>query len=164
MDYRNIDNILNKYFEGISGIQEEKILKAYFNSDQVKPEHASYKPMFDYFTHQSYISNPRPVRIETQYQSKKNYKLAIAAAVLGFGVLVGVARKDLASVLGHPKATHIQVSNNDPVKKKEAIKEIHKYSENLNKGVEQTGALSIFGATTHKIFNIDKSNKKHTKK
>ncbi len=164
MDYRNIDNILNKYFEGISSLQEEKTLKAYFDSDQVKPEHTSYKPMFDYFTHQSYESNPRPVQIKTQYRSKKNYKLAIAAAVLGFGVLIGVARKDLASVLGQPEATQVQVSNNDPVKKKEAIKEIHKYSENLNKGIEQTGALSIFGATTHKIFNIDKSNKKHTKK
>lgn len=45
----NIDNILNHYFEGISTTGEEKILKDYFRSNQIAPQHEMYQPLFDLF-------------------------------------------------------------------------------------------------------------------
>lgn len=45
----NIDELLNKYFEGETTSAEESQLRAFFASDDV-PEHLSvYKPLFAYF-------------------------------------------------------------------------------------------------------------------
>ncbi len=49
MDYKKINQLLEKYWEGESTVQEEQQLKAYFNSDQVVKEHQEYAPLFQYF-------------------------------------------------------------------------------------------------------------------
>ena len=44
----NIDSLLNKYFEGETTLEEEQMLRAYFNQDNL-PEHLKeLAPMFDY--------------------------------------------------------------------------------------------------------------------
>ena len=158
MDYRNIDNILNKYFEGISGVQEEKILKSYFSSGQVKPEHASLKPMFDYFEHQSNVINPKPIRLKQKRKSNRKFIAGAAALIIGLGLITQIAYKDITKA-SNLDSSSIQVSANNLEKKKEIVKEVKKYSKKVNKGIEQAGALSIFSATTHKIFNINKDKK-----
>jgi hypothetical protein len=45
-----IDEILDKYWEGQTTLQEEQELRSYFRSDRVSPEHEVYRPMFDYQT------------------------------------------------------------------------------------------------------------------
>lgn len=47
MEY--VNKILNKYFRGETSVDEEDILRLYFKSDQIAPEHMPFKPLFDAF-------------------------------------------------------------------------------------------------------------------
>lgn len=49
MDYKTINELLDKYWEGETSIAEEKILQKYFNSDAVAEELKAFQPMFQYF-------------------------------------------------------------------------------------------------------------------
>lgn len=49
MNTNEIEILLDKYFDGISTTDEEKILKRYFSSDEVAPHLAEYRAMFGYF-------------------------------------------------------------------------------------------------------------------
>ena len=45
---KKIDNILEKYFEGETTLDEEKLLRSYFQSGKVTDEHLAYAPIFRY--------------------------------------------------------------------------------------------------------------------
>lgn len=51
-----INNILDLYFEGKTSLEEEKILKKYFASDNVLAEHKMYLPLFQTFEKEKYDS------------------------------------------------------------------------------------------------------------
>ncbi len=48
-DTTEIKNLLERYFEGETSIEEEEVLHAYFKSGEVAPEFRKYAPMFSYF-------------------------------------------------------------------------------------------------------------------
>lgn len=52
----NIDQILEKYWQGESSLQEEQILKEYFASGDIDTKHAKMAPMFGYFKAQQEVS------------------------------------------------------------------------------------------------------------
>ncbi|MDH6534284.1 hypothetical protein D0T51_06250 [Parabacteroides sp. 52] len=59
----NIENLLNKYFEGETSAEEERLLRQFFTSQEV-PEHLfSYIPLFAYFDQE--------IEKETKGQKKK---------------------------------------------------------------------------------------------
>ncbi|MGC3978972.1 MAG: hypothetical protein QM751_12550 [Paludibacteraceae bacterium] len=43
---KRIDELLEKYIAGTTSLPEEKELKTYFNSNEVKTEHKRYLPLF----------------------------------------------------------------------------------------------------------------------
>lgn len=45
----DIDNLLEKYFNGVSSTDEEKRLKNYFKGTDILPEHEVYRPLFAVF-------------------------------------------------------------------------------------------------------------------
>lgn len=47
-DTNNIDAILNKYWDGVSSLKEEQLLKNYFSSSDIAAEHLVFKDLFDY--------------------------------------------------------------------------------------------------------------------
>lgn len=49
MKATEIKDLLNKYFEGATSLEEEETLKSFFNSDQVPLEFQSYIPHFQFF-------------------------------------------------------------------------------------------------------------------
>jgi len=158
MDYRKIDNILNKYFEGTSTLEEEKLLRQYFASGHVAEAHQAYKPMFQYFEHAQNVTNPLPVRLEENRRNYKKYYAAAAALIIGLG-LSGLLQTGFKLQPKNMQTGNIQVSNQNPEKKKEAVKEIKKLARNVNDGIQKTGAISIFGTTTKKVFNIKNKKK-----
>ncbi len=46
MDYKKIQNLLEKYWEGNTSIQEENILQEYFESNMIEKEHLPYQSFF----------------------------------------------------------------------------------------------------------------------
>lgn len=45
----NLNDILNRYFEGETSAEEERQLRAFFTSEDVPPEWIAYRPLFAYF-------------------------------------------------------------------------------------------------------------------
>lgn len=49
MDYKNINHLLEKYWEGETSLQEEETIKQYFNNGNVAPELEQFQSLFQYF-------------------------------------------------------------------------------------------------------------------
>lgn len=49
MDYKKIDELLDKYWECQTSLDEEAILKEYFNSNNVNEKHSSVASLFQYY-------------------------------------------------------------------------------------------------------------------
>ena len=49
MEYQTIEEILNRYFEGESTLEEETMLKEYFSHSDFPAEHRGMKELFQYF-------------------------------------------------------------------------------------------------------------------
>lgn len=47
---KNIDKLLEKYFEGETSLKDEQELREYFSRPDIKEKHKSYAPMFSYFS------------------------------------------------------------------------------------------------------------------
>lgn len=43
------DDLIEKYFNGETSLEEEAELKTYFNAGQIEPKHQAYQPLFQYF-------------------------------------------------------------------------------------------------------------------
>lgn len=54
----NIDDILNRYFEGTASSEEEKTLRNYFRSENFLPQHEVYKQLFAAFDKEKQITAP----------------------------------------------------------------------------------------------------------
>jgi hypothetical protein len=75
----NIDELLNKYMEGLTTSDEEAFLRKYFSdADDVPPRYAPYKAMFAYFDEERRESF---TPVEKQLPRRKRlYATALAAA------------------------------------------------------------------------------------
>ena len=49
MEYSRIEELLNRYLEGESTLEEEALLKGYLSQAEVLPEHLEMQEMFRYF-------------------------------------------------------------------------------------------------------------------
>ena len=61
MDYKKINNILDKYWEGETSLQEEETLHEYFNSGEVADELKDVQPLFVYLQEEqaTQLENPK---------------------------------------------------------------------------------------------------------
>jgi len=48
MDYKYINQLLERYWRGESSLEEEDILRAFFNQEDIPAELSQYKPVFAY--------------------------------------------------------------------------------------------------------------------
>jgi hypothetical protein len=94
----NIDELLDKYFEGETTTEEERSLRTFFASDEVPQRLASYKPMFAYFDEEirkEQIKTKAPL----QWRKVVYWASGIAAGVL---LLVGLRQTVFSPVLPDP--------------------------------------------------------------
>ncbi len=112
----DIDNLLEKYWEGETSLEDEKVLKEYFKSTDVAEEHAAFKDLFGFFDNESRITYPidnqssetesKPT-LKVRSLSIKKYIFAAAAIfVLTIGSIIVV--KNLNNN-DQPKETYSQV-------------------------------------------------------
>ena len=55
MDYKKVNQLLEKYFEGETSLQEETMLSTYFNENEVAADLKQYQPLFKYFKEEKAI-------------------------------------------------------------------------------------------------------------
>ncbi len=158
-DYKNIDRLLDKYFEGLTGLEEEAILRDYFASENVSAAHKPYKALFQYFNHERQTRNPQSFHIPQSKTNRRFYFAASIALLIGLGLIWVLQHNHHNTFNLNETATHVQVSNPDPEKQKEAGKELKKFTRNVSEGLDKTGTLSIFGKATQKVFNLKTTKK-----
>lgn len=146
MDYKNVKRLLEKYWVGETSLQEEQLLKDYFNSDNVASDLASYRPLFVYFKQaqnkastQSFkhISMERKTIVRALWLNR----LSIAASIVliifaGFLCYDNIMRTtpSFAEQTISPKDTY----KNPKAAYKEAKAALMLISKGLNKGVKKT--------------------------
>lgn len=72
----NIKELLEKYLEGETQLEEEKILADYFNTNEVKPEWKVYQDMFKYFEVSQTEKTEQTFRPQSQNSIKSWYRYA----------------------------------------------------------------------------------------
>lgn len=112
----DIDNLLEKYWEGETSVEDEKVLKQYFKSSNIADEHEAFKDLFVFFDNESQITYPSESQsAETKTEStfkvrslsiRKYIYAAAAIFVLAVGSIIVV--KNLNNK-NQPKETYSQV-------------------------------------------------------
>ncbi len=155
MDYKEINKILELYFEGETTLEQEKLLKDYFSTSEIAPGHRPLKKLFDFYQEEKKLKNSKALHF-SQFKRKRNYKLATAAVlILGLGIF-GLLSKQKMESRKNMATTE---------SKKEIFKEVKKYSNDLNKGIKQLSAFGFIGQV-HPENKIEKDTlkEKTTKK
>jgi hypothetical protein len=80
MELREIEQLLDKYFDAETSIAEENILKAYFLGNEVAPHLEQYKPVFGYFAQQQNLHFEKTLPLKTKVSYTK--WLSVAASVV----------------------------------------------------------------------------------
>ena len=81
MELRDIEKLLEKYFEGETTLSEEKELKVYFTGEQVAPHLEKYKVLFQYYAKESQITSASEYRFETKKSTSWYTWIGAAASV-----------------------------------------------------------------------------------
>lgn len=145
MELNNIEQLLEKYFEGETSIAEELQLKEYFNSEHVASHLEVHKPLFSYFSQ----SKKDKMNFSSILPSKKRiYTLCIGvAASLLF--IVGIV-----TFWDKPSAKQEDLGSfEDPeIAFRETQKALAMLSENVNVGIQSLEYVNEYEKTKKTIF------------
>ncbi|WP_306354217.1 hypothetical protein [Flavobacterium sp. '19STA2R22 D10 B1'] len=144
MESNKIEELLEKYFQGMTSIAEEKELKNYFSGLDVAPHLEEYKAMFGYFN----VAKEQKFEQEVPLQTRKRKVawLSIAATIV---VMLGV----FTVYNNYNKPSQDLGTFNDP---EEAFQETQKalslLSENVNIGIESVKYVNEYEKSKKIIF------------
>ncbi len=151
MKMLKVQTLLNKYFAGETSLQEEKALKAYFNSDAVDVSLKSYQPLFQFFKKEKEIESSKsfvapnlkevmPSRLQL-LRGHLFWRAAAATLVIGVGsffMLKQFKTKDSHSIAQNERVKVFD-EQDDPELALEAVKfALMKVSQKMKKGETQT--------------------------
>jgi hypothetical protein len=75
MNKSHIDQLLEKYWNVESTIEEETILKSYFASDQIDSSHQQYAHLFQFFKGKSEVVSQQKLSLTEELVKKSNGKV-----------------------------------------------------------------------------------------
>ena len=140
---KEIETLLEKYFEGNTSLSEERRLQEYFNSENVDDSLQKYKHLFVFFKE---ASNEKSSSRKFSPKSKNRTlyrQIAVAATFLPIifviGYLIKEQREQKQAELVYQKV-------------KSALELV---SMNYNKGTKKMEYLKEFDATTNKIIHLN---------
>ena len=145
MESNNIEQLLEKYFEGETSVAEEQVLKEYFRSENIAPHLETHRPWFSYF------SNAKTQKMHSSpvLPSKKRFKitwigiaasLLIAVGLLTFWDKPSEKQEDLGSF-------------EDPeIAFRETQKALAMLSENVNVGIQSLEYVNEYEKSKNVIF------------
>lgn len=144
---KNIENLLDKYFEAETTSAEEQTLKAYFSQAKVAPHLQEYQPMFQYFTNAAQERYTKPVPLNPRKKHSYLKWISVAAvAVIAVGIYTNLPKQDAHK---NQYGTY-----DDPeLAYQETLKAFDLIAQNLNRGKEKVGYLAEFEETKTKILN-----------
>ena len=146
MELSNIEKLIEKYENAETSLQEEQVLKAFFQQDAVPAHLLEYKTMFNYFEQSSTERYTKSIQLKPR---RSNWKwLSIAATV---ALLVSIYTINSPGTISESERQEAQLAFQETQKAFQLI------SQNLNKGntVAMAG-LQEFGKAQNKVFKTNK--------
>jgi hypothetical protein len=162
----NIEQLIEKYENGETSLQEEQQLKNYFTQETVEPNLEVYKSMFTYFsqTRNEHFTKDVPLQPKKTYTLYKWISVA-AIAVLMFGLYfsnpITGAEKTYADLSVEEQKDYdnamlaFNILSSNFKKGTDNMTALTTMSESLNHGQESLSLLSEFDNTTDKIFKYE---------
>lgn len=144
MESVNIEKLLEAYFDGATTLAEEKLLRDYFNNNNVEGHLEQYTPIFKGLQVASEERSNRDFEIpENKPKSNKTWWYSVAALlVVAFGV----------GIFYFSQPHYTQEEKEALAAFEESKNAMMLLSENLNKGAEQLSFVEQFEITKDKIF------------
>ncbi len=137
MELSNIEQLLEKYQNAETSLQEEATLKNYFSEGNVATHLQEYESMFNYFAISKSETSTKPIQLNPK--KKTNWKwLSVAASV---ALLVSVYIGD-----GYLKEQEARAQY------AEVMSTLKMLSTTLNKGTEAVASLYVYEDTVNKIL------------
>jgi len=146
MELVNIEKLIEKYENAETSLQEEQLLKEYFQQESVPAHLLEYKAMFNYFDESSEEHYTKSIQLKPR---RSNWKwLSIAATV---ALLVSIYTINSPGTISESERQEAQLAFQETQKAFQLI------SQNLNKGntVAMAG-LQEFGKAQNKVFKTNK--------
>ena len=99
MDYKNISNLVERYFECNTNAQEEQIIRDYFRNEEVAEELLAYKDLFCGMQDEANISLPADfdAKVQERIKSQKS-KTPFKARIISMNRTLSPLYKAVASV------------------------------------------------------------------
>nr|WP_315225028.1 hypothetical protein [uncultured Flavobacterium sp.] len=150
MELNNIENIIEKYFQGETSIAEEKQLKDYFSSSNVAQHLEQYKPIFGYFSQVKEQKSTQEIPLQTKKRNVAWLSIAASVAVLlGIGTFSYVSEKNTTTVVAQSELG----TYDNPEEALEATqKALALLSNNVNVGIESVQYIKEYEQSKNKIF------------
>lgn len=144
MELSKIEELLEKYFEAETSIEEEKLLQKYFTSNNVASHLEPYKSIFGFFENEKQIE-AREIKIVKKSGNSFRWLSIAASLLIMFGIGFTVFSKDLKSEdLG---------TYDDPEEAFLATqKALALVSKNVNKGIKSVSYIQEYEETKSIIF------------
>jgi hypothetical protein len=166
MDFEHIEQVLEKYWACETSLEEEEMLRLFFEQKQLPEKFKETADMFAYFAAQRKLeSNDKPeaVVVNRYKQQPKGiarsmfYNISrIAAGVLVIAVATFLIR---AEYLKSDKPDPVLDSFNDPmIAFEETKKALMLISENFNKGKREAQKINMLNEATEIVNNPKQEN------
>ncbi len=142
MELNNIERLIEKYENAETSLQEEQVLKEYFQQKDIPDHLFEYKAYFNYFDESSAERFTKTIPLKTK---NTNWKwLSVAAAAV---LLIGVYSIDFSDGISKKERQEAELALLETQKAFQLI------SQNLNKGENVAFAgLQEFKKAQNKIF------------
>ncbi len=162
MELNKIEDLLEKYNEGVTSLTEEAQLRSYFSQETVPPHLESYKQLFSYFDLDAKQFSPTIIKVGAKNPKKiRWYASAAAALLILFTAFMSLTtQKDNLTLSEDELYAYnqtlkaFQLISNNINKSHEAFNSFNMISSSFEKGKKNITMLGEFNNSTNKIFNL----------
>lgn len=137
MESIKIEQLIEKYLDAETTLQEEAVLQDYFVNSKVAPHLQEYQALFGYFAESKNERYTKTIQLKTKKTNWKWLSVAASVAIL-FSVYFGY--------------NNVQERAEAEIAFQQTQKAFQLLSNNMNKGTAAIGYLGEYQTTTNKIF------------
>lgn len=163
-----MNELLHKYWEGRSSLEEEQQLRDYFNSDEVATEHEVYRSIFNTFEEEhatemnlDFDAFAKVTPEEKPVDRSKIKVLKGLAIAAGFAIIMALGSNYMDKTDAQPDLG----TYDDPQEAYQAtVDALHLIGTKFNNGRENLKPLQEINNKKHKVFNLSEEPLKSTVK
>lgn len=150
MEWNKIEALLERYFEGLTTLEEEQTLKTFFQRTNVPPHLESYRSLFGYFAKAKQEQMTTPIQLKSGRKVFIGWLVAASVVVLlGIGFWTWQSPSAAPQALAQTELGTYDTPEEAYAATQEALAMV---SGHLNTGIESMGYLKEYENSKNQIF------------